>query len=503
MLDTKPQEAVNPELYAAIDMGSNSFHMVVIKVVAGSVQVVGKVKQKIRLAAGLDQDMQLSLEAMQRGWDCLEAFAEWLQDIPRDNIRVVATATLRLAVNADQFVKRAERILNHPIAVISGEEEARQIYLGVAYTSQNVGHTLVIDIGGASTEVIVGEGFTPKQLTSLNVGCVTYLERYFGDGQLNESNFGEAIAAARNEIAPIIEMFMPYHWQQCMGASGTPQAIVEILVNQGINDSIRLSYLYDLKQQCIACGQTDKLDIQGLEESRKQPFPSGLAILIALFESLQIKEMQISGGALREGLIYGMLESRRQDNVREQTLLSVWQRFNLDIAHAQRVMKIAQGLLAQLPDSQWPTGFDAEGLLNAAAALHEIGIHIEFKQSHQHAAYLLNYLDLPGYTQFQRDVIRDLVSNYRQNIDVSTIARYQPALQPAIALLSRLLRLSVLICLRRSDQHISVPAITVGKDQELNLTFGEGWLTAHPLVRIELINESWLQHKAGWSLTSQ
>lgn len=166
-------------------------------------------------------------------------------------------------------------------------------------------------------------------------------------------------------------------------------------------------------------------------------------------------------------------------------------------------MKIAQGLLAQLPDSQWPTGFDAEGLLNAAAALHEIGIHIEFKQSHQHAAYLLNYLDLPGYTQFQRDVIRDLVSNYRQNIDVSTIARYQPALQPAIALLSRLLRLSVLICLRRSDQHISVPAITVGKDQELNLTFGEGWLTAHPLVRIELINESWLQHKAGWSLTSQ
>ncbi|MFC7005631.1 guanosine-5'-triphosphate,3'-diphosphate pyrophosphatase [Bowmanella sp. JS7-9] len=498
MRDVVPLAPQPEEYYAAIDLGSNSFHMVVIKVVAGSVHIVGKVKQKIRLAAGLDENMNLDEASMQRGWECLEAFSEWLADIPKQNQRVVATATLRLARNAEEFIARGRYILGCDINVISGEEEARQIYLGVAYTSQTLGHTLVIDIGGASTEIVVGEGFDPKQLTSLNMGCVTYLERYFSDGLLSQSNFDAAIAAAKENIQPVAEMFLPYDWQQCMGASGTPQAIVEILVSQGINDSIRLSYLHELMQQCISIGRHKDLNIEGLDESRKQPFPSGLAILIALFECLNIDEMQISGGALREGLIYGMLETREQHNVRVQTINSITQRFDIDACQAERVEELAKALFKQVPKSFWLAGFDACGVLDAAARLHEIGTHIEYKNSHLHGAYILNYLDMPGFTRLQRDVIRDLVHNYRQSIDVKLLNGYQPRIRNSLTLLTRLLRVAVILCIRRSGQRVPVPKLSLEGDGTLQLQFEAGWLARHPLIRIELANEAWLQHRAGW-----
>ena len=305
------------EYYAAVDLGSNSFHMVVVHVVNGSVQIIGKVKQKVRLAAGLDKDMVLSEESMQRGWQCLETFAERLQDIPSSNIRVVATATLRLAQNAQDFIEKAERILKHPLQVISGEEEARQIYLGVAYTSANQGNSLVIDIGGASTEIIIGNDMQPIHMVSLDMGCVTFMERYFLDGELSEANFDRAMEAANTLLDPVVDSFLCFDWHNCLGASGTPQAITEILVKQEISDAIRLDYLYNLKQQCIDCGNLSNLVIDGLEPNRQPIFPSGLTILLALFERLKIATMNISGGALREGLIYGMLDNVKH-NVQAQ-----------------------------------------------------------------------------------------------------------------------------------------------------------------------------------------
>ena len=332
------------DYYAAIDLGSNSFHMVVVHVVNGNVQIIGKVKQKVRLAAGLDENNTLDNDSMERGWQCLQSFADRLQDIPIANVKAVATATLRLATNAQTFIEKAEDILGIKLAVISGEEEAKQIYLGVAYTSANQGNSLVIDIGGASTEVILGNDMDPIHLVSLNMGCVTFMEKYFPNGDITQGNFDAAKAQAKALLADVSDSFLCFDWHNCLVASGTPQAITEILVKQGISDAIRLDYLYNLESQCIDCQNVGKLDIDGLADSRQAIFPSGLAILIALFETLQIETMNISGGALREGLIYGMLDNVQESDRRQQTLNQTMTRYHIQKEHADLVADVAVNL---------------------------------------------------------------------------------------------------------------------------------------------------------------
>ncbi|MEW9797431.1 Ppx/GppA phosphatase family protein [Alteromonas sp. CYL-A6] len=495
----EPTPVVAGEYYAAIDLGSNSFHMVVVHVINGSVQIVGKIKQKVRLAAGLDDDMVLDEASMERGWQCLQTFSERLQDIPRSNIRVVATATLRLAVNACDFITRAEKILNHKLDVISGEEEARQIYLGVAYTSANQGNSLVVDIGGASTEVIIGNDMTPIHLKSMDMGCVTFMERYFADGVLSEASFEAAVAAAHANIDPLADTFLCFDWQNCLGASGTPQAITEILVAQGISDAIRLDYLYHLRKQCIDCEHMSRLEIEGLEENRKPIFPSGLAILISLFEALQIDTMNISGGALREGLIYGMLDNLQQNDRRTQTLNQTISRYHIDTAHAHNVKGIALSLCHQLCAQQAICHLDTEAIMEAASLLHEIGLHIEYKKHHQHGEYLLSYIDLPGFTRLQRMAIRDLVGQHRAKLNPNVFDNYHDEVRPMLLCLLRILRIAVVICLRRNNKHLPAIKLTT-EDTQWTLTFPEKWLKSHPLIKAELANESWLQHQAGWQL---
>lgn len=491
---------VNGEYYAAVDLGSNSFHMVVVHVINGSVQIIGKVKQKVRLAAGLNDNMELDDISMERGWQCLQTFAERLQDIPRSNVKVVATATLRLAVNAAEFIKKAETILGHKLDVISGEEEARQIYLGVAYTSANQGNSLVIDIGGASTEIIIGNDMHPIHLVSTDMGCVTFMERYFKGGVINDDNFTQAQHQANVLLDDVANTFLCFDWHNCLGASGTPQAITEILVAQGISDAIRLDYLYKLREQCIACGSIDKLSIKGLEESRKPIFPSGLAILITLFERLKIRDMNISGGALREGLIYGMLDNLQENDRRSQTINQTIKRYHIDRHHAESVRNVALRLCHQLCAQTSLCHLDTEAVLGAAAALHEIGLHIEFKKHHEHGAYILSYIDLPGYTKLQRVAIRDLVQCHRLNIKRDMFAHYHEEVRPMLEGLMRVLRIAVVLCLRRQNKHIPDVELTVQGD-DWTITFPDGWLPAHPLINAELANETWLQHRAGWKLT--
>ncbi|WP_100658083.1 guanosine-5'-triphosphate,3'-diphosphate pyrophosphatase [Alteromonas flava] len=488
------------EYYAAVDLGSNSFHMVVVHVINGNVQIVGKIKQKVRLAAGLDENMNLDNASMDRGWNCLRSFAERLQDIPRSNIRIVATATLRLAQNAHAFLHQAEEILDHPISVISGEEEARQIYLGVAYTSANQGSSLVIDIGGASTEIIFGNDMTPIVENSLDMGCVTFMDRYFGDGQLAESNFNAAQTAATQLLASVKEEYLCFDWRNCLGASGTPQAIVEILVNQRISDSIRLDYLYQLRQQCIDCGSMDSLNIEGLSDARRAIFPSGLAILISLFEQLNIAEMNISGGALREGLIYGMLDSMQDNDRRTQTLNQTMQRFRIDVEHARTVHKVAAGLSSQVCEQTGICNFDTDAVLKAACMLHELGLHIDYKLYHQHGAYVLSHIDLPGYTLLQKTTIRHLVSNHRQAVNLDDFDGYHEEVKPMVLNLLRVLRIAVVLSIRRAN--LDMPAIKLDLEGDhWRMEFPPDWLKAHPLLKAELNNEAWLSHKAGWQLS--
>jgi exopolyphosphatase/guanosine-5'-triphosphate,3'-diphosphate pyrophosphatase len=494
------QEFSQPEqLYAAVDLGSNSFHMVIVRVSAGSVHIIGKIKQKVRLAAGLDENMVLDQDSLERGWQCLETFAERLLDIPVANVKVVGTATLRLATNVDVFLQKAEQILHHKIRVIDGNEEARQIYLGVAYTSANQGNSLVIDIGGASTEVIVGNDMTPIHLTSLNMGCVTFKERFFADNLITEHAFSDAIQHAKSLLAPVRNDFISFDWQQCLGASGTPQAITEILVTQGISDSIRLDYLYNLKQQCIDCINIDSLHIDGLTEARRAIFPSGLAILIALFEELKINDMQISGGALREGLIYGMLDNMQQNDRRTQTLEQMLEHFHVDADHAKRVKNLALSLFMQVQKQHTMDKLDCQAALIGASILHEIGLHIEYRQHHAHGAYILSHVPMVGYTQQLQSCIKVIVLNHRGDINLDSLIPFQADIRERLSVLIRLVRLACLLSIRRKDKLL--PTIDIAFDgNKCSLTFPEKWLKSHPLIDAELANEKWQQHKVGWKL---
>jgi exopolyphosphatase/guanosine-5'-triphosphate,3'-diphosphate pyrophosphatase len=289
--------------YTIIDLGSNSFHMLTVTKQENGFNVVSKHKQKVRLAAGLNGDKQLDQATMEKGWKCLENFRLLLDQIQPVCVLITATAALRIAVNNQQFLSKAEQILNYPINLISGIQEAETIFKGVSYTEKTNKELFVLDIGGASTELVLGQGNHVHVANSLNIGCVTWLSHYFADDLLNEYNFNNAINAARQVISTVKSQYIAFDWELTLGASGTIQAISEINQIQQLETSITIELLQQIKQQCIQCKTIKMLKITGLEESRVPVFASGLAILIAIFESLNIHSMQRSNGALREGLI--------------------------------------------------------------------------------------------------------------------------------------------------------------------------------------------------------
>ena len=484
--------AVSP-CYAAIDLGSNSFHMLVVREVAGTIQTIARIKRKVRLAAGLDQDNRLSAEAIERGCQCLALFAERLQDIPLQHVRVVATAALRSACNAAEFLAPAERILGHPIEIIAGEEEARLIYQGVAHTTGGPEQRLVVDIGGASTELIVGAGVQPQQLVSLHMGCVTWLERFFADRRLCAHNFAAAETAARDVLAPIAEQYRAARWQICVGASGTVQALQEIMQAQGMDEHITLPKLYQLREQAIQCYKLEELEIDGLTLDRALVFPSGLSILIAIFETLSIREMTLSGGALREGLIYGMLGCVGEGDVRARTMRALQQRYQIDTEQALRVRNTAWQLFDQVADD-WHLSLLSRELLGYVALVHEIGLGIDYKRAHEHAAYLLANSDVPGFTPAQRKLLAALLFNQREQPDLTRLAG-QNALSVSDALkLCRLLRLAIILASRRRDDTLPQVRLQVSGEQ-LCLYLPAGWLHQHPLRAEDLRQESrWMNN---------
>jgi len=295
--------------YAVVDLGSNSFHLKITHRINNQFQAVDKVKRKVRLAAGLNCDNILSQEAIERGLDCLQLFAQHLHNIPTKNIRIVATAALRIATNRDDFITVANKILPRPIILLSGEQEANTIYCGVAHTCQDScsQQKLVIDIGGASTELIVGNQFTALHAISLNIGCVSYREKYFTDGQLSPENFANAIAAAVTVITPEANAYITLGWQLAVGSSGTMQALVELLSHQHKAAIITADFLREIQQRLIDCKTIDEIKLGGLRPDRAAVLASGLTILIALFECLGITKLELSTGALREGLLFDML----------------------------------------------------------------------------------------------------------------------------------------------------------------------------------------------------
>ena len=498
VVQVKKVMLTSTSLYAAIDLGSNSFHMLLVREVAGSIQTLTRIKRKVRLAGGLNRDNMLSTEAMERGWQCLRLFAERLQDIPPTQIRIVATATLRLAVNADVFIAKAQEILGCPVQVIRGEEEARLIYQGVAHTTGGDDRRLVVDIGGASTELVTGTGAQATSLFSLSMGCVTWLERYFTDRNLGQENFDEAETAAREVLRPVMDELRYHGWKVCVGASGTVQALQEIMMAQGMDERITLAKLQQLKQRAIQCGRLEELEIEGLTLERALVFPSGLAILIAIFTELNIKCMTLAGGALREGLVYGMLHLSVDQDIRSRTLRNVQRRFLVDIDQAGRVAQLASRFADHVANA-WDLDPLSRDLLLSACALHEIGLSIDFKQAPAHAAYLVRNLDLPGYTPAQKKLLATLLLNQTNAVDLSSLHQ-QNAVPPRVAEhMCRLLRLAILFASRRRDDLL--PALNlVADDEKLSLTLPENWLDNHPLGAEMVEQECQWQSYVHWVL---
>jgi exopolyphosphatase/guanosine-5'-triphosphate,3'-diphosphate pyrophosphatase len=397
----------------------------------------------------------------------------------------------------DVFLEKANQILGHKIEVIDGEEEAATIYKGVAHTSGGSGRRLVVDIGGASTELIIGEGFEAKALTSLKMGCVTWLERHFKDRQLTVTNFNNAIQAAKETLQPILEQYTEIGWDVCVGASGTVQALQEIMLAQGMDEVITHAKLKRLQKQAMLADHLEELEIEGLTLERALVFPSGLSILIAIFELLELDSMTLAGGALREGLVYEMVDELKQDDIRARTIASVQSRYQIDAMYGEQVANMAAKLLSECQDD-WIAESQGDVLLATAAKLHEIGLTIDFKKGGEHSAYLLQHLDLPGYTRAQKHLLGELARRYREQL---TSLPEQHALSSTSAKrVLRLLRLAVLLTHRRNPE--LEPNISLSSaDDKLTLTIKSEWLKANPLTAAELEIEANRQSDIGWPLS--
>jgi len=476
-------------LYAVIDLGSNSFHMLITRLVADSVQVVDKVKRKVRLASGLNSENILDDAAIARGLECLSFFAERLQDIPQENVRIVATATLRLASNRDEFLIQAQAILGQNINLLSGVQEAENIYLGVAHTSCGALKRFVIDIGGASTELILGDGYSVKEIVSLDMGCVTFNNLFFPNGDITPNAFTLSIQAAKKLIEPLIKTYQKTPWEIALGGSGTIQALAEMQRFNNQSSGITLKYLNEIKQNLINCKNIKTIELAGLTAERTPVFTSGLAILIALFESFAIKEIQLSSGALREGLLYEMLPNNKGLGIRQRTIHSLTEKFHVDTEHAKRIKKQANNLFSHY-QKIWSLNADKTlSLLNTSCDLHELGLLLDYKNHQQHSAYILKHAVLPGFEQKERQLIVALVLLYKGEIDVEVL-RHQSMVdyQQACYLLA-ILRLAVVLCRRRKDE--ALPYYKTAIDGKLiNLCLPKEWLEQHPLIKDELQQEN-------------
>lgn len=476
---------------AALDIGSNSFHLVVARIVAGSVQILHRVKQRVRLADGLDEEGNLSQEAIQRGLTTLGVIAESLQGFEPDSVRIVATYTLRKARNAKDFIRAARLILPYPIEVIPGTEEARLIYSGVAHTNQHQGKNLVIDIGGGSTEFIIGDGYDTKCLSSLPMGCVSYTKRFFKNGELKTKSFQRAITVAQQELEKIDKKFPAVGWKICTGTSGTIK-VISILC-QSLDDSnhespIDLEKLENLVQACCKAGHSDALEFENVTPERRPVLAAGLAVLIAAFKSLKIKQMTYSPAALREGVIYEMEEQLTHPDIRERSAESLATRYDVDIDQAKRVLGTAMELYESCKSTWNIKKREYRNILGWSALLHEVGLQINSRGVHRHSAYILQNSDLPGFNQEQQSLLSTLARFHRKRIRLAEIPEFDQFETQVVLRLIALLRIAVILNIKRQDGIL--PGFDlVADEQHLSLQFPTDWLEQKPVFRADLQRE--------------
>ncbi len=491
--NTRPRRRTTalPDVLAAVDLGSNSFHMVVARYSHGQLVIIDRLREMVRLAEGVEENGRINEVVAARAIACLQRFGQRLRTVRAGSVRAVGTSALRVAHGKRSFLARAHAALGQPIEIISGREEARLIYSGVAHhLPREPGRRLVVDIGGGSTELIIGEGFAPLELESLRLGCVIMSERFFGDGKISAKRMQAARVAARLQLAPVQAAFRRRGWERCAGSSGTVRAIGEAIRELDPHAAvITPAGLRRVLDAVVAAGHIRNLSFQAVTDDRLPVFPGGLAILAEIFAVLRLKEMRIAEGALREGLLYDMVGRFTDEDARERTVRSMQLRYHVDAEQAARVEAIALRLLKDTRQAWKLRDEPAAGLmLKWAARLHEVGLDVAHSGYHRHGAYLLENADMPGFSRDEQRLLARLVGGQRRKLARELLLELAPPWDREALYLIVLLRLAVL--LHRGRGRDELPRIRLSaRGKSLRLAFPARWLRDHPLTLADLQQE--------------
>ncbi len=485
----KSHEAKLPETLAAVDLGSNSFHMIIARLAGGQLHTLDRLREMVQLGAGLNKKNCLTQTVQLRALACLRRFGQRLRGMPPGSVRVVGTNALRQAKNARPFLRAAQRALGYPIEIIGGGEEARLIYLGVARTVPHDGkQRLVIDIGGGSTEFIIGKGLEAQHVESVELGCVSGSRRHFPNGSITRTTLQRAEIAARQELQTLAAQYRSIGWEICIGASGTINAIHDVVRANGWSDQgITYDSLRKLRKRLLSLGHVSKLKLAGLRSERAAVFPGGVAILFAIFESLGLEHMTVSDGALREGLLYDLLGRIRHKDIREHTVAALCARYHVDSKQAARVAHTASALLTQTADAWKLTEY--ANLLGWAAQLHELGLAVSHQSYHRHSAYLVANSEMPGFSRQDQQLLTALMLSQRSKPAPILFKELPDGLAKITQRLSVLLRTAVLLHRSRSEQ-ASPKLKLIATPKILQVKFPRGWLNKHPLTQADLAQES-------------
>lgn len=477
--------------FAAIDLGSNSFHMVIAEPDGSSIRMVDGLRVPVRLGAGLDSEKRLKKQTREKALDALGQFSQRLRGVPLRQVRIVGTNTLRRAKNSAEFMDEAQSILGKRIEIISGREEARLIFSAVSHAAPDPETMrLVMDIGGGSTEVIIGKGYKPALLESINMGCVSYTTKYIDNKKIRASDIKKATTEAQVELSPIARAYIDMGWQEATGCSGTIKAVSRMIEELGISDTtITRDGIKELISALDKAGTVEKLNLKSISSDRMAVIAGGIAILHALMKTLKIRSLQPSPVALREGLIFDMVGKAEHIDIQSQTLQNLTSRYDIDIQQAIRVTTTATHFFNQIKDG-WELDEESDlAQLLWAAQLHEVGKAVAHTQYHKHGAYLLEHSDLIGFSMADQKILALLVRFHRRKISSGAFDAFSKKEKSRITKLLSLLRLAVLVHRGRHTVNLDRLKLKV-KDDQLTVKTDKQWLEENPLTSAELQAEA-------------
>lgn len=487
---------------AAVDLGSNSFHMVIARDDSGRLSVLDRLREPVRLLGGVNAEGVLDSESEARALACLQRFGERIRHLPVEQVKAVGTSTLRTLAKNRAFLRAAEAALGHPIRVISGKEEARLIFVGVAQAlGDPTSERLVFDVGGGSTEVILGQGFSPDVCESIQVGCVAHTQRFFSSGKLTREAMNQAELAAEAALERTARALRDRTWEMAVGSSGTINAIGEVAkVHEWTNGTINANVLYQLRKKLLDAGRLDRVRVNGLSPDRTQVIAGGLAVVHAIFRQFELTELRPSTGALREGVLYELAGKTNLGDLRAQSVAALSRRFGIDVEQGARVEKTAIRLWQMVSGAGAAQGLSSIEVLRWASRLHELGLSVAYGGYHKHGAYVIEHADLPGFAWSEQRLLATLVRWHRRKLAREALDECYDFEPQRFALMIIVLRLAVLLNRHRENTGDEATASIAVKNLAIELHVPTSEDVPRSLLLVELGLEREQLLKLGWDL---